>query len=348
MNSRREFLKKAVGLPLAAGVAEMVSSCVRSRPAQDDAPHWSASAFRKARQSETVILKADGYAAELATRIRDGLQLCDLQVRGQRILLKPNLVEHDPQGQINTHPAVITAAIEALRSLDAAEVAIGEGCGHQRDTEYVLATSGLLGDLRFLKVPFLDLNLDDVSATALKSYYMGARSLYFPRSLGLYDMVFSMPKMKTHHWAGVTLSMKNMFGVVPGKIYGWPKNYLHQHDIGRSILDINSTIPIDFCIVDGVVGMQGNGPIQGEAKPMGVLVMGRDPVAVDATCCRLMGIDPKKIDYLRMAGAFLGNLEVSSIVQRGEAIESTASNFTLPPNFENIRSYLHRNRPTSA
>src|SRR4029450_10837956 len=111
------------------------------------------------------------------------------------------------------------------------------------------------------------------------------------------------------HWAGVTLSLKNMFGCIPGSIYGWPKNVLHWAGIHESIVDINSSLPIPrFAIVDGIVGMEGNGPLQGEAKKGGVLVMGDDFVAVGATSARLMKIEPSKVKYLETAGQFLGNL----------------------------------------
>ena len=107
--------------------------------------------------------------------------------------------------------------------------------------------------------------------------------------------------MKTHHWTGATLSMKNLFGVVPGGVYGWPKNVLHWAGIHECIADLHALFPRQFAIVDGIVGMEGNGPIQGTPKPAGVLVAGGDPVAVDATCCRIMQIDPLQIGYLRLA-----------------------------------------------
>ena len=107
--------------------------------------------------------------------------------------------------------------------------------------------------------------------------------------------------MKTHHWVGATLSMKNLFGVVPSGIYGWPKNVLHWVGIEESIVDLHAAFRHHFAIVDGIVGMEGNGPIQGTAKHVGVLVAGGDPVAVDATCCRIMGIDPMRIRYLQLA-----------------------------------------------
>ena len=75
-----------------------------------------------------------------------------------------------------------------------------------------------------------------------------------------------MPKLKTHHWAGMTCSMKNLFGVVPGAVYGWPKNVLHQHGIDDSIVDLVATVRPGLTIVDGIVGMEGDGPDHGHAK----------------------------------------------------------------------------------
>jgi uncharacterized protein (DUF362 family) len=142
--------------------------------------------------------------------------------------------------------------------------------------------------------------------------------------------------MKTHHWAGATLSMKNFFGLVPGSVYGWPKNQLHQIGIDRSIAELHRVFPRSFAIVDGIVGMEGNGPIQGSPKPTGVLVMGSDLVAVDSTCCRIMGIDPESLQYLRLA-AERGHLSADRIEQRAESIASVRTNYVLMDNFRNSR-----------
>src|SRR5262249_11302837 len=133
--------------------------------------------------------------------------------------------------------------------------------------------------------------------------FTNLKQLYLPETLFKADLLVSMPKLKTHHWAGVTLALKNMFGVVPGSIYGWPKNMLHWAGIQGSILDINAGLNIpQFAIVDGIVGMEGNGPLQGKPKRSGVLVFGSDLVAVDATAARLMKVEPRKIEYLNQAG----------------------------------------------
>jgi uncharacterized protein (DUF362 family) len=152
------------------------------------------------------------------------------------------------------------------------------------------------------------------------------------------DFLVSLPKLKTHHWAGVTLSLKNMFGVVPGGCYGWPKNALHWAGIDPAILDINAAVRPDFAIVDGIIGMEGNGPIQGQSKPCGVLVVGDDPVAVDATCTRIMGLLPEKINYIARAATLLGHIQPDKIQQIGESISSTLTPFSVLDAFKHLKA----------
>jgi uncharacterized protein (DUF362 family) len=220
--------------------------------------------------------------------------------------------------------------------LGASRVVVGEGPALERDTEAILETMRLREFIGPLANSFVDLNLDDVRGIALRTHASRLRELYLPATVLQADFVVSMPKMKTHRWTGVTLSLKNMFGIVPGNCYGWPKNILHWAGITRAILDINSTIRPDFCIVDGIVGMEGNGPIQGSRKECGVLVLGDDPVAVDATCARVMGFAPERIEYLRKASTLLGHLREERILQTGESIESVRTQFAVGDEFRKL------------
>jgi uncharacterized protein (DUF362 family) len=132
--------------------------------------------------------------------------------------------------------------------------------------------------------------------------------------------------------------MKNMFGIVPGSVYGWPKNALHWQGIGNSIVDINAALTMPrLAIVDGIVGMEGNGPIQGVAKPMGVLVFGTDWVAVDATCTRLMALEPMRVEYVRQAGEFLGNADEARIEQVAEQPVALVRPFAVLDQFAELR-----------
>ena len=163
----------------------------------------------------------------------------------------------------------------------------------------------------------------------LKSWFTGTRELQLPVSVLETDLLVSMPKLKTHHWAGMTCGMKNLFGAVPGAVYGWPKNILHHLGIGESIVDLAATIRPALTIVDAVVAMEGDGPIMGRPRSLGFVAIGTDPVAIDATAAHIIGFDPDKIDYLRVAGRFLGQADPGRIVQRGEALSRYATRFSV-------------------
>jgi uncharacterized protein (DUF362 family) len=287
--------------------------------------------------SDVAILPAARYELDLAGIIRRGLDLLKVDVRGKRILLKPNLVEYSAERVINTHPLVVAGAAQALLSAGAASVAVAEGPGHRRDIEYLLASTGMFDYIRDLKLRFIDLNHDDVRAVPLRSRFTGLNHLQLPVELLQADLVVSMPKLKVHHHAAVTGAMKNLFGTVPGAVYGWPKNVLHFHGIDNSIVDLAATVRPGLSIVDGIVGMEGDGPIMGSARPVGCLIMGRDPVAVDATSARIMGLRPNRITYLQMAGEFLGHLREGAINQVAEPLGRFRSSFALVPHLEVLR-----------
>ncbi len=279
--------------------------------------------------SSVVIRRAANYEQDLASLIYESLAVFNLPVRDKTVLLKPNLVGLDPLGVMNTHPAVIAATREGFLRLGASQVLIGDGPAMDRDTEAIVESVRLRDYAGPLARMFVDLNVDDVERVTLKTHASRLNELYLPKTALGADFLVSMPKLKTHHWAGVTLSLKNMFGIVPGSCYGWPKNVLHWAGIERAILDINAVARPDFAIVDGIVGMEGNGPIQGTPKASGVLVFGSDPVAVDATCCRVMGLMPERVKHLAGAGTLLGHVNQHKIQQLGESIASTRMPFAV-------------------
>ena len=283
--------------------------------------------------AQVFVAKAGSYEVDLVRLITDGLRELGVrqqEIRQRSVLLKPNLVEaHVGLGHINTHPRLVRAAAEAFRRMGASEVFVGEGAGHQRDSMLLLEDSGLGEVLREDRISFVDLNTDDVFTSRNQGGKTTLKTLALPNALRKADWIVSMPKLKTHHWAGVTLSMKNLFGVIPGIVYGWPKNTLHWEGIGSSILDICATIRPHFAIVDGILGMEGDGPIMGSPRHAGVVALGRSLPAVDSTCARIMGIDPLKIEHLRRASGWLGPIRSSNITQVGEEIGLLRNDFHL-------------------
>jgi uncharacterized protein (DUF362 family) len=280
------------------------------------------------------------YNADLADVVRRQYELFRAQVplKGKRVVLKPNLVEYHRDKVINTNPNVVAAVIELCRREGAEEVLVAEGPGHWRNVEYLVAASGLGDVLHHYKVPFRDLNHDEPVKSVNLGRLTKLNHLYLARTIASADVVISLPKLKTHHWAVATLSLKNLFGTLPGICYGWPKNELHWRGIDNSIVDIALTRTPDLAIVDGIIGMEGDGPLNGTAKPMGVLIMGSDLVAVDATCCRLMCLDPDKVGYLVMGSRKkLGVLAAGQIQQLGETIVGRAQPFDTVPHFHQMR-----------
>jgi uncharacterized protein (DUF362 family) len=325
ISDRRRFLGAAAGAIVTSG-----ATVQQLRP-----KHYVN--YRRPR-SLVAVLSCDTYSEKMEDLILDGLNLFPIDVRGKSVLIKPNLVEDLP-GPVNTNPGLIGAAARSFLRLGASHVVIGEGPGHQRDTELVVHAAGLDETLRDPRITFSDLNRDELRKVRLKADYSGLHELWLPGTTLAADVIVSMPKVKTHHWAGVTLSLKNMFGIVPGMKYGWPKNLLHWAGIHESILDICATVPIHFVIADGITAMEGNGPLQGGRRDLGKVVLADDPVAADATCARLMGLEPIRVRHLQMAGDFLGNLDDRAIDMRGERVSGSSRPFEVLPAFSDL---LHR------
>ena len=259
-------------------------------------------------RSRVAVLHADQYSDRLDNLIYEGFCFFDLNVRKKSVLLKPNIVEYIPGKPINTDTQLIGAAAEGFLRLGAASVTVAEGPGHHRDTELLVHDTGLADQLLHRKIKFVDLNRDDLVKTKLQANYSGLGHLWLPRTVLAADFIVSMPKVKTHHWTGVTLSMKNMFGIVPGSRYGWPKNVLHWAGIHESILDICATVRPHFVIADGIVAMQGDGPLNGTERKLNTIVLSDDPVAADATCARALGMNPERVRYINEASLFLGRV----------------------------------------
>ena len=321
--TRRAFLGTAV-LPLVAAAA-----CNR-RP-------YDPRNFHILDRSPVALLPAASYDVDFSALIGLGLRDLGVDVRGKRVFLKPNMVEYEAGTAINTDPLVVIGAAVAFRRAGASAVIVGEGPGHRRDTEYLLASTGLYDHLKDERIRFVDLNQDDVREVALRSRFTGLEKLSLPVEVLASDVIVSMPKLKTHHWAGMTASMKNFFGTVPGAVYGWPKNILHLHGIDASILDLNATIQPHLAILDAVTAMEGDGPIMGKPRHVGFVGMSRDLVSLDATAARVIGLDPVRLAYLAEGGRFLGNLDERRIEQRAEPVSRFATTFDVVDAFKSAR-----------
>jgi uncharacterized protein (DUF362 family) len=255
---------------------------------------------------------------------------------GARVVLKPNLVDFVDEFPCFTHPRVVQAMIQLARESGARAVVVAEGTTFRRDSQATLDATGYTEMLAREHVEFVDLNYDDMAAIPLKGGYTKLPALFMAKTIRDADVLISMPKLKTHHWTQISASVKNLFGIVPGIKYGWPKNTLHVHGIGAFLAELADSLPTRACaVVDGIVGLEGDGPIFGSAVPSGVIVVGTDLLAVDATCARLMGFEPAQIDFLNFAAwAGVGAIDESKIELVGESLAHLQRAYARPPQLE--------------
>jgi uncharacterized protein (DUF362 family) len=143
------------------------------------------------------------------------------------------------------------------------------------------------------------------------------QSIVVPR-LVTESAVISAAKLKTHLNTTVTLGMKNMFGLLPDKF----KGKYHMKGISKVVVDINTVLKPAFTVIDGFVGMEGEGPIDGTPVQMNLIIAGTDVVATDATAARVMGFNPYEITHIRKAfEKGLGRSEAQIIGEKLEAVK---------------------------
>lgn len=245
------------------------------------------------RQSRAMVhlAKVASYSGDLTGPILESLRANGIVATDKKILLKPHLASFTSTD--NTHPAVVAATITAFKQLGAAEILVGDAPAGHRDTWALAEASGYRDHIPNFDKVFVDLNGDDVATI---SGFGNGKPLYLPVTALRADLVVSIAKLKTDKENDVSFAMTNLFGLFPGAVYGWsglgPVGKL-AHGLGspKAAADLARAFRRSFAIVDGVEA----------EKSAGVLAMGPDMVAVDATCCRLLGVNPRDVEYLKLA-----------------------------------------------
>jgi uncharacterized protein (DUF362 family) len=276
-----------------------------------------------------TITPVSSYAGGISGAVLTGLRENNLSVKDKRVLVMVHLEQYDSTHAANTDSAVLAATVAALKTLGAGEIRIGAGPSFERDA-WSLAESAGYEVIPDFDKHFVDLNRDEVSP--VEGFDGDTR--YFANTALRADLVISLGKMKTDTVWGAGLSMTNLLGLVPGTVYGWPKADFQNPN---ALIAMARLFRRSFAIVDGIVGMEGSGPLLGTPKPAGVLAMGADLASVDATCCRVMGIDPDRIGYLAQSDGSLGAIGATRIDIHGANLESVRTNFALPDALRALR-----------
>ena len=221
-----------------------------------------------------------------------------------------------------TDPVVVEAIIEKLRDLPVT-VYVVESDATITNATKAFEKTGMKAMCDRVGVECINLRYtkpkDKVKLIVPNEEVLG--SVTVPKIV-MESAIISAAKLKTHVNTGVTLGMKNMFGLLPDKF----KAKYHAKGINKVIVDINTVIKPQLTVIDGFVGMEGRGPVEGTPVHMNLIITSKDVVAADSTGCRVMGIDPHDVSHIRRAHEKgLGNIDDIEVL--GEKIESVARKF---------------------
>ncbi|MFH1087011.1 MAG: DUF362 domain-containing protein [Chloroflexota bacterium] len=246
---------------------------------------------------------------------------------GERIVMKPNvLIGTHPDKGVTTHPAVFKAVGKLLRDAGAS-VRYGDSPSFGK-SETSLRRSGLkqVGDE-------LGFNLADFDSGRLVSHKDALLVKKFVIANGVLDSdgLVSLPKLKTHGLIRFTGAVKNQFGCVPGLLKGqYHVKLPDPYDFATMLVDLNTLIKPRLYVMDGIMAMEGNGPRSGRLKQLSVLLLSCDPVALDATACRIIDLNPEIVPTFKPGErAGLGTYHVEDI----ELVGGNLGSF-LAPDFE--------------
>jgi uncharacterized protein (DUF362 family)/Pyruvate/2-oxoacid:ferredoxin oxidoreductase delta subunit len=272
-----------------------------------------------------VSYKADAIRPVIELSLSDiGFDLTS--IRGKRVLLKPNMLgAYPPEALVTTHPAFVEACITVFKNVGA-HVMVGDSSNGVYPIDEVWNVTGIrkAAELAGAEiVPFERSGSVEKNGIRLSKASMDC------------DLMVNLPKFKTHGLTFLTVTVKNLYGCVPGMVKtAYHREFVDRKDFAKLLVKIAEIIKPQLNIIDAITGMHGNGPSGGKPIDAGLIIAGKDTHSVDAICCNLVGINPDEIDTLCYAKE-LGRFDPKAPIDiMGEPIEDARlRDFEMPSTF---------------
>ncbi len=276
-------------------------------------------------RSKVALIRCETYDPDTVYQaVRRGLDLIggisSLVKSGERIVMKPNvLYGTNPEKGVSTHPSVFRAVGKLLQE-SSARVAYGDSPSFA-GAEGHMKRAGLKQLADEMGIELADF---DKGRTVSHKESLLIKSFVIANGVLDSDGMVNLPKLKTHPLVRLTGAVKNQFGCVPGLL----KSQYHvkladPYDFAAMLVDLNTLARPRFCVMDGVVAMEGNGPRSGKLRKLNVLLFSTDPVALDATACRIINVDPEVVPTSTLGEkAGLGVYHSEDIELVGDSLES--------------------------
>lgn len=280
-------------------------------------------------QSRVALIKQIDYESKsLEISIRRAIELSGFDLtsaRGQRVLLKPNMLgAYPPSMGVTTHPHFVAATGRILKSVGA-QVLVGDSPNGVHSIERTWDVTGMREMCReqgFVDTPF------EATGSTEKS------GLRIARAALEADMIINLPKFKTHGLTVMTLAVKNLFGCINGMHKsGIHRAHADAYDFSKEVVRIADCVRPCLNIVDGIVAMEGDGPSGGSLIELGVIAAGKDMYSVDEICCRLIELPPMHLTTLEIAH-HLNLWKENDVTVVGDPMdELRPSRFVLPSTY---------------
>jgi len=235
----------------------------------------------------------------------------------EKVFIKPNLgtLKTSEEGA-TTDPRVVMGVIDLIQQ-HTNDISIVESDSAACDAEIIWSHCGYDELAKKKNVKLINLT-NEPSLT-----YMGYR---LPKILFTDHTLINIPKIKTNDLTVITCSLKNLFGLMPTR-----HRAKYHKTIDKVITDLNKAFNSTLVVVDGLICMEGDGPISGDPVKLNLVIAGNNPVAVDSVMCNIIGVDPTNINHIKKAAnADLGHMNINSINLYGEKIKDVKRNFKLP------------------
>ncbi len=283
----------------------------------------------------SIIKCLDYNPQEVFTAVHDALELIggikSFVKTGQKVLLKPNMLSaKDPKRGITTHPLILEAMIREVRKAGG-EIWIGDSpSGALKGVRRCWVNTGFLEVAEKMRAKLINF---ETGGTYIK--IIEGEEFHFAESVIKADVVINLPKFKTHGFTLYTGCIKNMFGTLPGLQKAFVhKRYPHPESFSKKLVDIYEAVIPSLHLMDGILGMEGEGPATGHKRKTGLILASADGVALDTVATHIMGFDEEEVDTVRIAGERnLGIHHLEKIKIMGSGIEEVKINdFKLPSN----------------
>ncbi len=261
--------------------------------------------------SQVAKVKFTDYKKSITTAL-DLIRASTILPQQGLIIIKPNLTNSSPP-PVTTDVAAAEAVYNYCKAHSKAEIVIGEGCGSGK-TPDVFAALGYTKLAKRYGIKLIDFNeIETVVLENKKAFQL--RRFYMPKIVQD-AFVISLPVLKDHSFTTTTISMKNMFGIAPGKFYAgsWNKSKLHSPSTAKSVVDVCLYKKPALSVVDASVSLKGS-HLSGKKLQTNYILASFDPVAVDAIGSELLGYNPARLEYLKLANGLLGNMDNIEIVR---------------------------------